>query len=104
MVVSAERRVSWWWLVGSSAVAFVLLVVLVLVRFDPLVDFDSRVSRATRSATLAHPLGRAVMSAITATGSTRILGPLAALGCAVLLAFRRWREAVFVAVAMIATV
>ncbi|WP_051809345.1 phosphatase PAP2 family protein [Actinoplanes subtropicus] len=104
MAVTVGRRVSRWWLVGAAAAGFVLLAALVLGHVDPLLDFDERVSRTARSAALAHPLLRAAMSAVTFTGSTRVLGPLAALGCVILLAFRRWRQAVFVAVAMITTV
>ena len=49
------------------------LVALVLSRFDPLVDFDSQVSRAAHSAALAHPLWCAAMSAATTTSRS---GPL----------------------------
>jgi undecaprenyl-diphosphatase len=103
MIVSGARRPSWWWLVGVAAAAFIVLALLVIGRFDPLLDFDSWVSQAAYSAALAHPLWRAVMAGITTTGSTTIIGPLATLACVILLICRRWRQAVFVAVAMIAT-
>jgi undecaprenyl-diphosphatase len=103
MIVSGARRPSLWWLVGCAAAAFILLALLVVRRFDPMLDFDSRVSQAARSVTLAHPLWHAVMAGITTTGGTAIIGPLAALACVILLVWRRWRQAVFVAVAMIAT-
>jgi undecaprenyl-diphosphatase len=104
MIVRARRRPSPWWLVGLAATAFIVLALLVIGRFGPLLDFDSWVSRAAHSVTLAHPVWHAVMAAVTTTGSTTVLGPLTALGCVILLVFRRWRQAVFVAVAMVATV
>jgi len=104
MIVNPGRPASRWRLVGFSAVGFILLAALVLGHFGPLLDFDSVVSRAAHSVAVRYPVWRAAMSAVSATGSTAVLGPLAALGCVILLAFGRWRQATFVAVAMIATV
>src|SRR4051794_10843363 len=89
--------------IAGAALAFVVLALLVIGRFDPLLDFDAVVSRAAHSVALANPPWRAVMSAITTTGSTTVILPLAVLGCAILLAYRRWRQAVFVAFALTVT-
>jgi undecaprenyl-diphosphatase len=90
-------------LAARSAAGFVLLTLLVVAKAVPLLSFDARVSRAAYALAMAHPLWRATMAAVTVTGSTLVIGPLAALGCEVLLLFRRWRQAVFVAVALIVT-
>ncbi|MEU4244851.1 phosphatase PAP2 family protein [Actinoplanes sp. NPDC026619] len=90
-------------LVGAAAAAFVTLSLVVIGHAGPLFSFDALVSGAAHTAALAHPLWRAAMAAVTATGSTTILGPLTAAGCAILLRFGRWRQAVFAATAMIVT-
>ncbi|GIF20555.1 undecaprenyl-diphosphatase [Actinoplanes tereljensis] len=90
-------------LVGGAAVAFALLTAIVVGRVGPLLSFDGWISGAAHTVALAHPLWRATMLAVTATGSTVVLGPLAAVGCLILLAFGRWRPAVFAAVALTVT-
>jgi undecaprenyl-diphosphatase len=104
MIVRVGCGRSRWWFVGLAATAFIVLALLLIGHFGPLLAFDSWVSRAAHSVALAHPRWRAVMAAVTTTGSTAVIGPLTALGCVILMVFRRWRDAVFVAVAMIATV
>jgi undecaprenyl-diphosphatase len=91
-------------LTGRSAVAFALLAVAVAGHSAPLLGFDSWLSSAARTLALAHPLWRAVMAAVTLTGSTAIIGPLTTAGCALLLASGRWRQAVFAAIAVGATI
>jgi undecaprenyl-diphosphatase len=44
------------------------------------------------------------MAAITATGSTAVIAPLAAIGCLLLVWRRRWRRACFIAVALPVTI
>ncbi|BCY11578.1 hypothetical protein L3i22_066660 [Actinoplanes sp. L3-i22] len=65
-----------------------------------MLSFDAWVSEWAHTVALAHPLWRAIMSAITVTGSLSVLGPLAVLGCVILLVTGRWRQAVLVAVAL----
>src|SRR5689334_20831961 len=99
MIADSPKQSSSWAvlirLIVGAAAAFVVLAVLVIARFDPLLDFDLWVSRAAYSVALAHPLWRATMSAVTTAGSTTVIVPLAVLGCAILLAYRRWRQVVF---------
>ncbi|MBL7260215.1 phosphatase PAP2 family protein [Paractinoplanes lichenicola] len=90
-------------LAARSAAAFVLLAVLVAAKADPVVSFDSWLSRAAHSAAIAAPLWRAAMAAVTVTGSTTVIGPLAALACLILLVRGRWRHAVFVVAALTIT-
>jgi undecaprenyl-diphosphatase len=94
----AAARLAVW-----SAAVFVLLALLVVGNAVPLLSFDAWVSRAAYALAMAHPLWRATMAAVTVTGSTVVIGPLAAVGCLVLLRCRRWRQAVFVTVALIVT-
>jgi undecaprenyl-diphosphatase len=91
-------------LAGGAGVAFLVLALVVAGRAGPLLSFDAWVSGAARTAALAHPLWRTVMSAVTVTGSTAVIGPLAVLGCVILLAYGRWRQALFAATALIVTV
>ncbi|KAB1916281.1 phosphatase PAP2 family protein [Micromonospora sp. AMSO31t] len=91
-------------LLGRPAAAFLLLALLVASPAGPVPRLDAWVSRAAYAAAVAHPLWRASMAAVTVTGSTAVLGPLTALGCVVLLVSGRWRQAVFTALAMTATV
>ncbi|WP_433288584.1 phosphatase PAP2 family protein [Micromonospora sp. CA-244673] len=91
-------------LVGRPAAAFALLAALVAGQVGPVTRLDAWVSRAAYAAAVAHPLWRTSMAALTVTGSTAVLGPLTALGCVILLVFGLWRQAVFAAVAMTATV
>ncbi|MET7948271.1 phosphatase PAP2 family protein [Micromonospora sp. NPDC005324] len=91
-------------LVGGATLAFVLLALLVAGSAGPVPRLDAWVSRAAYAAAVAHPLWRASMAAVTVTGSTAVVGPLTALGCVILLVFGQWRQAVFAAVAMTATV
>ncbi|KUL24373.1 phosphatase PAP2 family protein [Actinoplanes awajinensis] len=86
--------------VGLSAAAFVLLAMAVAGRAGPLISFDTVVSAHAHAVALAHPLWRSVMLAVTATGSTVVVAPLGALGCLILLATGRWRQAVFAAAAL----
>jgi undecaprenyl-diphosphatase len=90
-------------LAGAAAVAFALLTLVVSGRTGPLLSFDGWASALARSVALAHPLWRAAMLAVTTTGSTTVLGPLTAAGCLILLAYGRWRQAVFAATATIVT-
>jgi undecaprenyl-diphosphatase len=85
---------------GAAAVAFLALALAVLGHFPSLLRFDAAISEAARRTALAHPLWRSTFAAITVTGSTAVLGPLAAIGCLLLLWRRRWRQACFVAVAL----
>ncbi|MGA5299764.1 phosphatase PAP2 family protein [Nucisporomicrobium flavum] len=89
---------------GCSATAFVLLALLISGKARPMLQIDTWLSRSAHAAALAHPGWRSAMAAVTVTGSTAVLTPLTALGCAILLAFRRWRQAVFAAVAMVVVV
>jgi undecaprenyl-diphosphatase len=98
-----RTRAAAWRLVGGAAAAFVILALAVVGHAGPLFSFDVWVSRAAHTAAVAHPVWRATMSAVTATGSTTILGPLTALGCAILLLTGRWRPALFAAIATIVT-
>lgn len=87
-----------------AALAFLLLTLLVLGHLGVLYRSDAAISEAAHDFTLAHSLWRSMMSAITHTGTTVVLGPLACVACVALLRWRRWRAAVFVAVAMLVTV
>lgn len=89
---------------AGSAAAFLLLTWAVLGHFGPLFRLDAVISEAARHAALAHPGWRATMAAVTITGSTVVLFPVAAVACLLLLWARRWRRAVFVAVAMPLTI
>src|ERR1700754_258379 len=91
-------------LAGCAAAAFLVLALLIAGRAGPVVGFDAWASDAARTVAFAHPLWKAVMSAVTMTGSTAIIGPLAALGCAILLAYGRWRQALFAAAALSVTI
>jgi undecaprenyl-diphosphatase len=88
---------------GLAALIFVLLTVAVLGHLGALERADAAISGSTHRFALAHPLWRSVMSAITRTGSTAYLGPVAAVACLALLRWRRWRQAAFVAVATLVT-
>ena len=92
-------RTSGWLLVGRPAAAFVLLA-LVVSADGPIPRFDGWVSGIAHTFALAHPAWLATMAAITVAGSTVVIGPLAALGCLVLVVTGHWRQAVFVAAAM----
>lgn len=89
---------------GLAALVFVLLTVTVLGHLGALERADAVISSAAHRFTLAHPLWRSAMSAITRTGSTVYIGPVVAVACLALLRWRRWRQAVFVAVAILVTV
>ena len=84
----------------GAAVVFLALALAVLARLRPLLGFDAAVSAAARRAALAHPLWRSAMGAVTMTGSTVVIGPVAALGCLMLLWRRRLRAAAFVALTL----
>ncbi|MEV8510188.1 phosphatase PAP2 family protein [Actinoplanes sp. NPDC051475] len=101
---AGRRRTAVLVLAGCSATAFVLLALLVAGKAQPVLRFDTWVSRAAHATALAHPHWRAAMAAVTVTGSTAVLDPLIALGCAILLAFRKWRQAVFAVVAMVVVI
>jgi undecaprenyl-diphosphatase len=85
---------------GGAAVAFLALALAVLAHFRPLLRFDAALSDAALRAALDHPLWRSFMGAVTLTGGTGVLGPIAAVGCLILLWRRRLRAAVFVAVTL----
>lgn len=89
---------------GAAAVAFILLTLAVLRDAEPLVRLDTVVSAAAHRTAVQHPLWRSTMAAITVTGSTAVITPVAAVGCLVLLWRGRWRRACFVAVALVVTV
>ncbi len=89
---------------GLAALIFVLLTVTVLGHLGALERADAVISGSAHRFALAHPLWRSAMSAITRTGSTTYIGPVAAVACLALLRWRRWRQAVFVAVAIPVTV
>lgn len=88
------------WLAAAAAAALLALTVAVLVHLRPLSIFDTTISAAARHAALAHPLWRSTMAAVTMTGTTTVVGPIAALGCLVLLWRRRLRAAAFVALTL----
>jgi membrane-associated phospholipid phosphatase len=85
---------------AGAAVAFLALTVAVLAPLRPLLSLDVAVSQAALHTALAHPLWRSAMAAVTMTGSTVVLGPVAALGCVTLLWRRRLRAACFVALTL----
>ena len=85
---------------AGAAVAFLALTVAVLARARPLLGFDAAVSDAALRTALAHPGWRSAMSAVTMTGSTGVLGPIAAVACLVALWRRRLRAAAFIAVTL----
>lgn len=85
---------------GSAATAFLLLTVAVLQHAEPLFRIDAAISDAARQVALEHPAWRSALSAVTVTGSTAVLGPLAAVACLLLLRRRRLRQACLVAVAL----
>ncbi|GLW34225.1 phosphatase PAP2 family protein [Actinoplanes regularis] len=89
--------------IGLSATAFVLLALLVGSHASWLVRFDAWVSDHARTAALARPWWRSLMAAVTVTGGTAVILPLAVIGCVVLVASGRWRQAVFVVVALTVT-
>lgn len=84
---------------GSAAVVFLLLTAAVLGHLGVLQHADAAISGSLHRLALAHPLWRSAMSAITRTGSTTYIGPLAAVACLALLRWRRRRQAALVAVA-----
>jgi undecaprenyl-diphosphatase len=85
---------------AGAAVLFLALALAVLAHLGFLFRFDAAVSGATLRTALAHPLWRSTMGAVTMTGSTVIIGPVAAVGCLILLWRRRLRAAVFVALTL----
>jgi undecaprenyl-diphosphatase len=85
---------------ATAAVAFLALAVAVLAHLRPLLNFDNAVSNAALRVALAHPWWRSTMDAVTMTGSIVVLGPVAAVGCLVLLWRRRLRAAAFVALTL----
>jgi membrane-associated phospholipid phosphatase len=89
---------------ATAALAFLLLTAAVLGHWPGLPHLDAAISGAAHRFALAHPLWRATMSAITHTGSTAYLGPVAAVTCLALLRWRRRRQAAFVAVTSLVTV
>ncbi|GAA0545881.1 hypothetical protein GCM10010172_29350 [Paractinoplanes ferrugineus] len=87
-----------------AALVLLLLTVAVLDHLGALERADAAISGSAHRFALAHPLWRSAMSAITRTGSTTYIGPVVAVACLVLLRWRRWRQAAFVAVALLVTV
>jgi undecaprenyl-diphosphatase len=85
---------------AGAAIAFLGLTIALLAHSRPLVRLDNAISEAALHTALAHPLWRSTMAAVTTTGSTAVLGPIAAVGCLVLLWRRRLRAAAFVAVTL----
>jgi undecaprenyl-diphosphatase len=85
---------------AGAAVTFLALTLAVLAHLRPLLSFDAAISKAAFDTALAHPLWRSTMAAVTMTGSTVVLGPIAAVGCLVLLWLRRLRAACFVALTL----
>jgi undecaprenyl-diphosphatase len=85
---------------AGAAVAFLALTLAVLAHLRPLLSVDAEISMAALDTALAHPLWRSTMAAVTMTGSTAVLGPVAAVGCLVLLWRRRLRAACFVALTL----
>jgi undecaprenyl-diphosphatase len=83
-------------LAAGAAVVFAALTVAVLVHLRLLSVVDTTISSAARHVALAHPLWRSTMAAVTMTGSTTVVGPIAAVGGLVLLWRRRLRAAAFV--------
>jgi undecaprenyl-diphosphatase len=90
--------------IGGAAAAFLLLTLAVLAHAGPLVRLDEAISAAARHAALAYPAWRTAMATITVTGSTAVLGPVAAMACLVLLRLRRWQQACVVAVGLLVAV
>ena len=84
---------------GSAAVIFLLLTVAVLGHLGVLQHADAAISGSAHRFALAHPVWRSSMAAITRTGSTTYIGPLAAVACLALLRWRRRRQAAFIVVA-----
>jgi undecaprenyl-diphosphatase len=85
---------------GAAAVAFLLLTVAVLRDVTPLVRVDAVVSASAHRTAVQHPLWRSIMEAVTVTGSTVVITPVAAVGCLLLLWRGAWRRACFVAVTL----
>src|SRR4051812_34023024 len=75
----------------------------VIGHLGPLQHADAAISEGARHLALVHPAWRAAMAAVTVTGSTIVVGPLAAVGCLALLLARRLRAACLVAAAMLVT-
>jgi undecaprenyl-diphosphatase len=88
---------------GAAALAFLLLTLAVLNHAEPVLRVDAIVAAEAHRMALRHPLWRSVMEAITVTGSTVVITPVAAVGCLVLVWRGAWRRACFVAVALAAT-
>ncbi|MBU2667990.1 phosphatase PAP2 family protein [Actinoplanes bogorensis] len=89
-------------LAARAGAAFVLLTVLVASN-SPVTTFDAWVSRGAHALALAAPLWRQTMAVVTNAGSTTIILPLAVFGGLVLIVRGRWRQAVFVVVALTVT-
>ena len=85
---------------AGAAVALLALTLAVLAHLRPLVSVDGAISEAALHTALGHPWWRSTMAAVTMTGSTAVLGPIAAAGCLVLLWRRRLRAACFVALTL----
>jgi membrane-associated phospholipid phosphatase len=86
--------------IGVAAGGFLALALAVIGHARWLSEADAGISAAAYRTASAHPLWRSTMLAVTATGSTTVLGPLTAVGCLVLLRLRRWSAAVLVAVGL----
>jgi undecaprenyl-diphosphatase len=89
---------------AGAAAAFLVLAIAVLAHLRPLFRFDAAVSDAALRTALAHPLWRSTMGAVTVTGSTVVIGPVAAVGSLMLLWRRRPWAATFVALTLPVTI
>jgi membrane-associated phospholipid phosphatase len=88
---------------GAATVAFLLLTLAVLRHAGPVLRVDALLAAEAHRTALRHPLWRSVMAAITVTGSTAVITPVAAVGCLVLVWRSAWPRACFVAVALTVT-
>jgi undecaprenyl-diphosphatase len=84
-----------------AATGFVLLAVAVILHAVPLIRFDAAVSTAAHRAAIGHPSWRAVMYAVTWTANTTTITPVVVAATLLLIRLGRWRQACFVATAMV---
>jgi undecaprenyl-diphosphatase len=89
---------------GATALAFAVLTALVVLRVPPVIRLDTAVTTAALHAALGAPAWRSLMVAVTNTGGPVVVSAAAALAAAALIRLRRFRDAMFVAVAVLSPV
>jgi undecaprenyl-diphosphatase len=89
---------------GAATLAFTVLTTLVVLRAPAVVHLDTTVGKAALRTALAAPAWRSLLLAITNTGGPVIVTTAAVLAAGLLVVLRRYRDALFVAVAVLGPV